>query len=109
MKKVTLLLAVLTVCMYSFGQTFVSTTPSNKNVILEEYTGTNCVFCPDGHKIAQQLVTGNPDRFFAINIHQGSFAGTNPNYTTQWGNALAGQTNLTGYPSGTINRHIFPD
>ncbi|MDX9891675.1 MAG: Omp28-related outer membrane protein [Bacteroidales bacterium] len=109
MKKATLLLAVLTVCMYSFGQTFVSTTPSNKNVILEEYTGTNCVFCPDGHKIAQQLVTGNPDRFFAINIHQGSFAGTNPNYTTQWGNALAGQTNLTGYPSGTINRHIFPD
>ena len=52
--------------MYSFGQTFVSTTPSNKNVILEEYTGTNCVFCPDGHKIAQQLVTANPDRFLLL-------------------------------------------
>ena len=100
-------MALLTVCVFSFAQTFVSTTPANKNVILEEYTGTNCVFCPDGHKIAQQIVTANPGRVFAINIHQGSFAGTNPNYTTQWGNALAAQTGLTGYPSGTINRHVF--
>lgn len=107
MKKITILMALLTVCVFSFAQTFVSTTPANKNVILEEYTGTNCVFCPDGHKIAQQIVTANPGRVFAINIHQGSFAGTNPNYTTQWGNALAAQTGLTGYPSGTINRHVF--
>lgn len=107
MKKFTLLLAVLTVCMYSFAQTFVSTTPANKNVILEEYTGTNCVYCPDGHKIAQQLVAANPGRVFAINIHQGGFAGLNPNYTTQWGNALAGQYSISSYPSGTINRHVF--
>lgn len=107
MKKITILMALLTVCVFSFAQTFVSTTPADKNVILEEYTGTNCVFCPDGHKIAQQIVTANPGRVFAINIHQGSFAGTNPNYTTQWGNALAAQTGLTGYPSGTINRHVF--
>lgn len=107
MKKFTLLLAVLTVCMYSFAQTFVSTTPANKNVVLEEYTGTNCVYCPDGHRIAQQLVAANPERVFAMNIHQGSFAGSNPNYKTQWGDALANQTGLTGYPSGTINRHVF--
>ena len=42
-----------------------------------------------------------------INIHQGSFAGNNPDYKTDWGNALAGQTGLTGYPSGTINRRVF--
>lgn len=107
MKKFTILLAVLTVCMYSFAQTFVSTTPANKNVVLEEYTGTNCVYCPDGHRIAQQLVAANPGRVFAINIHQGGYAGNNPNYKTQWGDALANQTGLTGYPSGTINRHVF--
>lgn len=107
MKKITILMALLTVCVFSFAQTFVSTTPANKNVILEEYTGKSCVYCPDGHKIAQQLVAANPGRVFAINIHQGSYASGTPNYTTQWGNALAGQTGLTGYPSGTINRHVF--
>ena len=107
MKKFTLLLAVLTVCMYSFAQTFVSTTPANKNVVLEEYTGTNCGYCPDGHKIAQQLMAANPGRFFAINIHQGGYAGVDPNYTTQWGDALAAQYNINSYPSGTINRHTF--
>ncbi len=107
MKKFTLLLAVLTVCMYSFAQTFVSTTPANKNVVLEEYTGTNCGYCPDGHRIAQQLMAANPGRFFAINIHQGGYAGSNPNYKTQWGDALAAQYNISSYPSGTLNRHTF--
>ena len=107
MKKFTILMTLLTVCMLSFAQTFVSTTPANKNVILEEYTGKSCVHCPDGHRIAQELMTANPGRLFAINIHQGGYASGTPNYTTQWGNALAGQTGLTGYPSGTINRHIF--
>lgn len=107
MKKITILMALLTVCMFSFAQTFVSTTPANKNVILEEYTGKACVYCPDGHRIAQELVAANPGRVFAINIHQGGYASGTPNYTTQWGNALAGQTGLQGYPSGTINRHVF--
>jgi hypothetical protein len=107
MKKITFLLTLLSVFAFSYAQTFVSTTPANKNVILEEYTGKSCVYCPDGHRIAQELVANNPGRFFAINIHQGSYASGTPNYTTQWGNALAGQTGLTGYPSGTINRHVF--
>lgn len=87
--------------------TFVSTTPANKNVVLEEYTGTNCTWCPDGHKRANEFAAANPGRVVLINIHQGSFAGSNPNYKTQWGDALANQTGLQGYPSGTINRRVF--
>lgn len=87
--------------------TFVSTTPANKNVVLEEYTGTNCTWCPDGHKRANEFAVANPGRVVLINIHQGSFAGSNPNYKTQWGDALANQTGLQGYPSGTINRRVF--
>lgn len=89
------------------AQTFVSTDPANKNVVLEEYTGVNCGYCPSGHKIANQIAANNPGRVVVINIHQGSFAVDNPNYKTQFGNALAGQTGLTGYPSGTVNRHVF--
>ncbi len=107
MKKITFLLTLLSVFAFSYAQTFVSTTPANKNVILEEYTGKTCGYCPDGHRRAQELIANNPGRFFAINIHQGGYASGTPNYTTQFGDALAGQTGLTGYPSGTINRHVF--
>lgn len=98
-----LLLAATTV----FGQTFVSTDPSNRNVILEEYTGKSCQYCPCGHIAANQVTAAHPDRFWVINIHQGDFATGTPNYTTTFGDSLAGQTGLAGWPAGTINRHIF--
>lgn len=104
MKKTLLFAATLLICGALSAQTFVSTQPSNKNVVLEEYTGTNCGYCPDGHRIANQIANDNPGRVCVINIHQGSFAAA---YTTPWGNALAAQTGLTGYPAGTVNRHVF--
>lgn len=93
-----------------FSQTIVSTAPANKNVLLEEYTGINCQFCPDGHRIANQIMEANPNRVFGINIHQGSYAtpgSGQPDFRTAFGDALAGQTALTGYPCGTISRHAF--
>lgn len=109
MKKTLLLLvaAMLTTMIASaqVTDTIVSTTPSNKNVVLEEYTGVNCTWCPDGHKRANQLKASHPGRVCLINIHQGSFAANT--YTTQFGNALANQTGLDGYPAGTVNRHVF--
>ena len=51
MKRI--LLFTLTIgTLIASAQTFVSTTPENKNVILEEFTGISCGFCPDGHLIA---------------------------------------------------------
>lgn len=105
MRKILFVAAIMLLSSALFAQTFVSTEVANKNVILEEYTGINCGYCPDGHRIANQIVAANPGRAWAINIHQGSFAANT--YTTQWGNALANQTGLTGYPSGTVNRHVF--
>jgi hypothetical protein len=88
----------------AISQTIVSTSPSNKNVVLEEYTGILCQYCPDGHKRAHLIQENNPDRVVLINIHQGMFANTIPDYTTQWGNALASQYQISGYPIGTVNR-----
>lgn len=109
MKKTLLVLVVAILAgLTGFAQitdTIVSTTPSNRNVLLEEYTGVQCTWCPDGHRMANELKATNPDRICLINIHQGNFAANT--YTTQFGNALASQTNLDGYPSGTINRHVF--
>ena len=108
MKK--LLLSIAICALTSFGlfaqnEQFVSTDPSNKNVVLEEFTGINCGYCPDGHRIANEIAAAHPGRVFVINIHQGSFAANT--YTTQFGNAIANQTGLDGYPAGTVNRHVF--
>lgn len=84
--------------------TLVKTEPSNRNIVIEEYTGNNCGWCPAGHKTANEISDLYPERVVTINIHQGMYAA---NYTTDWGDALAAQTGLTGYPAGTINRHFF--
>jgi len=96
---------------FLFAQNLVTTEPLNKNVVLEEFTGIHCQYCPDGHRIAQGIADANPGRVVLINVHQGSFAVPNagePDYRTPFGDALAAQTGLTGYPSGTVNRHVFP-
>ncbi|MCE2497166.1 MAG: Omp28-related outer membrane protein [Flavobacteriales bacterium] len=109
MKKLLLGVAAMT-SFAAFAQLPVSTAPENRNVVLEEFTGINCPWCPDGHKLANQYAAANPGDVFLINIHTGGFANPGsgqPNYTTSFGAAIAGQTNLTGYPSGTINRQDF--
>jgi hypothetical protein len=107
MKKYIIILFGLTLSVSLRGQTFVSTEPSNKNVLLEEYTGVNCVWCPAGHKIANELMRDNPGRLLPINIHQGHLANTIPDFRTDFGDALASQAGVNGYPMGTVNRHIF--
>ncbi|MGV8112978.1 MAG: Omp28-related outer membrane protein [Lentimicrobium sp.] len=92
------------------AQMLVSTDPMPRNAILEEFTGIHCTYCPDGHAIAQSILDNNPGRAFVIALHQGSFASPSagePDYRTAFGDAIAGQTGLTGYPSGTVNRHVF--
>ena len=112
MKKGLLLLISIILFVFSINsQTIVSTTPENKNVVLEEFTGIHCVYCPDGHAIAQGIQDANPGDVFLINIHTGGYATPSsgePDFRTIFGSAIAGQSGLTGYPSGTINRHVFP-
>ncbi|MEE0882572.1 MAG: Omp28-related outer membrane protein [Bacteroidales bacterium] len=107
MKKIVLSLLGLFSAFAVSAQTpqFVSTEPANKNVVIEEYTGINCGYCPDGHKRVREYEAANPGRVFGINIHAGSYAANT--YTTQWGNALMNQAQVTGFPSGSINREYF--
>lgn len=109
MRKI-LLLATLLTFGYANCQPFVSTTPENRKVILEEFTGVNCVYCPQGHTIANNIKNANPNNVFLINIHQGGFAtpgAGQPDFRTSFGNAIANQTGLTGYPAATVNRTVF--
>lgn len=94
-----------------FAQVIVGTDPENKNVVLEEFTGIHCGYCPQGHALAQGIQNSHPDDVVLINIHTGGYAvpsGSEPDFRTEWGAAIAGQSGLVGYPAGTVNRHLFP-
>ncbi len=112
MKKPLLLLTLTAFGLAGFAQTFVSTTPENRNVVLEEFTGIYCGYCPDGHLRAQQLYDANPSDVVVVNIHTGGYADPDPgdpDFRTNYGSALANQSGLCGYPAGTINREYFPN
>ena len=103
----TLLFAFSAFLFESQAQTFVSTAPGNKTVLLEEYTGIYCQFCPDGHKVANSISAANPGKIHIINVHTGGYANPqsgDPNFTTPFGAALASAASVSGYPAGSINR-----
>ena len=106
-----LTIALALVTTFAFAQTFVSTTPENKNVVLEEFTGIYCGFCPDGHVIGQGLHDANPNDVFLINIHTGGYSNPNgpndPDFNTIYGAAIGSASGLAGYPAGTVNRATF--
>lgn len=100
--------ALLALLAFSFSlkaQVYVSTTPAHRNVILEEFTGRGCQYCPDGHVIANQISADNPGRFWAVNVHAGSYALTTfPNFNNPDASAILGGFMVDGFPAGVVNR-----
>jgi hypothetical protein len=95
----------------SFAQTIVSTSPKNKVAVLEEFTGLKCVYCPDGHKRANDLKAQYGDQMILVNIHAGSFAvpaAGEPDFRTADGETIDDQAGVTGYPAGSVNRVNTP-
>ena len=93
-----------------FGQLPVDSNAQNKNVLLEEYTGLHCTYCPDGAKMADEIHKKNEDEVFVISWHIGPFAAPNPgepDYRTLYGPGIETESGVTGYPGGSINRHIY--
>ncbi len=114
MKRFLLLFAItLSFWAVSEAQTIVSTEPSNRNVVLEEYTGIYCGYCPDGHRIANGIEHANEGRVFPINIHTTSNYSTpqvaaHPDFRTDQGDELSQPAGIGGFPAGSINRSTTP-
>ena len=106
MKKFTFVLMALLAFTFSMkAQQYVSTEPANRNVILEEFTGRGCGYCTDGHRIANQIMANNPGRVWAVNVHAGGYALTSyPNFNTPASSAIMNGFNVSGFPSGVVNR-----
>lgn len=109
MKKFTFLMCAILAGLFKVNAQepqFVSTEQKGRNVIIEEFTGRNCGYCPDGHVYAKKITDANPGRVWAVNVHCGNFSPSSyPNLNTAAGatilNALDGGY---GFPCGTVNR-----
>ena len=105
MKRISTILLFLLFATTLNAQELVSTDPVNRNIVLEEYTGVHCGWCPVGHKIANELATRYKDELFVINIHAGGFADdTQYDFRTEDGNVIYQGSNVSGFPSGNVNR-----
>ena len=51
--------------------TFSQNTNTNRNVLIEDFTGHKCVFCPAAADLAHQLHEANPSRVYIASIHAG--------------------------------------
>lgn len=88
------------------AQDFVSTETQNKSVLIEEFTGRNCQYCPDGQLIANSIHAAYPDRAFVVAIHAGALSPflSYPNLNTTIGDALDAAFEGDSRPSAVINR-----
>lgn len=83
-----------------------------RTVLIEDYTGQNCVNCPAAHEVLEQLQAQYPDNVIPVSIHAGHFGVSvdrtvYPDYVGLMqpeGDKMADRWNITGYPMGVINR-----
>jgi len=84
-----------------------------RNILIEEFTGVQCVNYPDGSKAIEELIAQyGADRLAVISLHAGSFSDPYPesrfDLRTDVGNALLDFLGSPlGYPSAIINRKNF--
>ncbi len=71
----------------------------HKNVVVEKFTGSSCMYCPLGVVAFENLEKSFPDNFIPIEIH--TTAGGSDVYAND---AYAGALGYTSAPSGRINR-----
>ncbi len=110
MKKILLTFSMLlagTVCSSAWN---VGTDPTNQDALIEEFTGINCPNCPDGHRIASELIALHPDVVYSMAIHAGGFAIPSkgmPDFITETGVAIHDHFGVSSYPCGAVSRQEF--
>ena len=105
--------------------TFTQNTNTNRNVLLEDFTGHKCPNCPDGAAEAENIEAANPGRVFVASVHAGpggltQLQETNTSCETdpggefctvlycdegiEYGSAFQSGYGFFANPMGTINR-----
>lgn len=100
--------------------TFTANTSTDRNILLEDYTGHKCVYCPAAATIAAQIETANPGRVFVASIHaspggKGPFQLTDSEFPydftnpqgIDYGVGFASGFGFDANPKGTVSRKTF--
>ena len=85
---------------------------SDRKVLVEEFTGVQCVNCPTGSLELENLLSLYGDNLIVVSIHAGDFAPPYPQNqydfrTTEADNLINYLGNPPAYPSAVINRKDF--
>ncbi|HMU15672.1 MAG TPA: Omp28-related outer membrane protein [Flavobacteriales bacterium] len=83
-----------------------------RRILIEDYTGHRCVFCPEGHQIVEALKEEYGDGLIIISMHVSTLADPEPPgstmYTTDFrtsdGNAIFERWNTQSIPKALVNR-----
>lgn len=99
------------------GENFITKSNANvshfKKVLLEDYTGHTCGYCPPAAEVAHEMATKYQDTIVIIAVHAGSFSEVKlPDYpnsftttaSVDWDKYFIG---LQGNPNGMVNRKVF--
>ncbi|MFC2104186.1 Omp28 family outer membrane lipoprotein [Bacteroidota bacterium] len=84
-----------------------------KQILIEEFTGHKCGYCPGGDETIELLKELYCDHIIPVSIHTGLFAQTNSSgeytydYKTEDGNTISEFFGPSEYPSAIINRSEY--
>lgn len=86
----------------------VEATKAERTVLLEDFTGQNCVNCPAAHRVIEALEEQYGSHLVAVSIHAGHFgiSATNKRYTglmQEEGQAYNDRYGIEDYPKGVVN------
>lgn len=86
---------------------------AQRTVLLEDFTGQNCVNCPAAHDIIDKLVGQYGDKLIPVSIHAGGFGISveSTRYTglmTPEGDTYNDAWGISEWPKGLVNRHGGP-
>jgi len=91
-----------------------TTSTTQRNVLVEDYTGHKCTACPQAAIVANNLIQSYGKKVVVIAVHAGFFStpatsGTNylADFRTTAGNAYNTFFGFTVYPSGLVNRKDY--
>ncbi len=100
----------LFVLQTSFAQSLAETYPKKRSIVVEEFTGINCGYCPEGHDVITSLKEIYGDELHVVNVHATNLADPapgQPDFRTEFGPAFVTEFGVSGVPAGNVNRYLY--
>jgi hypothetical protein len=74
-------------------------TSGTRTVLIEEFTGAWCGWCPDGEVVVDQIIANNPGKVLSVSVHDGDGMEFNDGIRTGFA--------VSAYPNGMVDRKLF--